>query len=139
MLLSTFFTALWEYQTQHKGVLPHDAGEAAVLEQTANTLLSQADVNKQAVPSIPKELVEYVRPRPLLVVLMLSSFTRLVGMHRTMAVTASHELSPVCAVVGGMLAQDMLKALAARESPIVNFFVFDGHTGGGTVCRMNVP
>ncbi|KZT09311.1 uncharacterized protein LAESUDRAFT_723044 [Laetiporus sulphureus 93-53] len=107
--------ALWEYQAQHKGVLPHDAGEAAVLEQMANTLLSQADVNKQAMPSIPKELVE------------------------TMAVTASHEMSPVCAVVGGMLAQDMLKALAARESPIVNFFVFDGHTGGGTVCRMNIP
>ena len=58
---------------------------------------------------------------------------------RTLATTAAHELSPVCAVVGGMLAQDVLKALAARESPIVNFFVFDGSTGGGTVCRMSVP
>lgn len=56
-----------------------------------------------------------------------------------MATTASHEISPVCAVVGGMLAQDILKALAARESPIANFFTFDGSTGGGTVCRMNLP
>lgn len=58
--------------------------------------------------------------------------------YRIAATTAAHELSPVCAVVGGVLAQDILKALAARESPIVNFFVFDGQTGGGTVTRMNV-
>ena len=58
---------------------------------------------------------------------------------RNLATTAAHELSPVCAVVGGMLAQDILKALAARESPIVNFFVFDGTTGAGTVCRMSIP
>lgn len=59
--------------------------------------------------------------------------------HRTMSTTAAHEFSPVCAVVGGMLAQDILKALAAREPPIANLFVFDGNTGGGTVCRMNMP
>jgi ubiquitin-like 1-activating enzyme E1 A len=55
-----------------------------------------------------------------------------------MATTAAYELSPVCAVVGGMLAQDILKALAAREPPIANFFAFDGSTGGGTVCRMGM-
>ena len=55
-----------------------------------------------------------------------------------MATTAAYELSPVCAVVGGMLAQDILKALAAREPPIANFFTFDGSTGGGTVVRMNM-
>ena len=53
-----------------------------------------------------------------------------------MSLTSSHELSPVCAVVGGMLAQDILKALAAREAPIANFFTFDGNSGAGTVCRM---
>ena len=40
------------------------------------------------------------------------------GAHRTLATTAAHELAPVCAVVGGVLAQDILKALAAREPPI---------------------
>lgn len=55
-----------------------------------------------------------------------------------MSTTAAHEISPVCAVVGGMLAQDILKALAAREAPIANFFTFDGSTGGGTVCRMGL-
>jgi ubiquitin-like 1-activating enzyme E1 A len=37
-----------------------------------------------------------------------------------------------------MLAQDMLKALAAREAPLANFFTFDGNSGGGTVCRLGV-
>ena len=59
-------------------------------------------------------------------------------MRRTLSTTARYELAPVCAVVGGMLAQDILKALAAREPPIANFFVFDGSTGGGTVCRMGM-
>ena len=45
----------------------------------------------------------------------------------------------MCAVGGGVLAQDVLKALGARESPLVNFFAFDGRTGAGTVCRMGVP
>lgn len=58
---------------------------------------------------------------------------------RSMSTTAAHEFSPVCAIVGGMLAQDILKALAAREPPIANFFAFDGNTGGGTVTRMNMP
>lgn len=58
---------------------------------------------------------------------------------RTLATTAAHEMSPVCAVVGGLLAQDILKALAAREPPIANFFTFDGGLGGGTVVRMGMP
>lgn len=51
---------------------------------------------------------------------------------------AKYEFSPVCAVVGGMLGQDMLKALSAREAPIANLFVFDGTTSLGTVSRMNM-
>ena len=38
-----------------------------------------------------------------------------------------------------MLGQDILKALGGRDPPIANFFVFDGNTGGGTVCRLNMP
>lgn len=55
-----------------------------------------------------------------------------------MSTSAVHEFSPTCAVVGGILAQDILKALAAREAPIANFFTFDGNTGGGSVCRMSM-
>ncbi|KAI0326877.1 hypothetical protein GY45DRAFT_1328331 [Cubamyces sp. BRFM 1775] len=107
--------AVWEYQAAHQGALPNDSAAAADLESIANRLISEADVNRQTLPSIPKELIE------------------------TMATTAAHEISPVCAVVGGLLAQDILKALAAREPPIANFFAFDGNLGGGTVVRMSMP
>ncbi|KAI9443254.1 hypothetical protein H4582DRAFT_2109615 [Lactarius indigo] len=50
----------------------------------------------------------------------------------------AHEFAPVSAVVGGMLAQDILKALGVREAPLANFFTFDGSTGGGTVVRMGM-
>jgi ubiquitin-like 1-activating enzyme E1 A len=56
----------------------------------------------------------------------------------TLSTTAGHEFSPVCAVVGGLLAQDILKALGKRDTPIANFLVFDGNTGGAAVCRMQM-
>ncbi|BFZ61139.1 E1 ubiquitin-activating protein aos1 [Saitoella coloradoensis] len=40
------------------------------------------------------------------------------------------ELSPVAAVVGGVLAQDVLNVLSGREEPLRNLFVFDGEQGG---------
>ena len=55
-----------------------------------------------------------------------------------MATTAAHEFSPVCAVVGGMLGQDILKTLAGKEPPIANFFVFDGVSCNGIVVRMSM-
>ncbi|EGN98441.1 hypothetical protein SERLA73DRAFT_183447 [Serpula lacrymans var. lacrymans S7.3] len=106
--------AIWEYQSIHQGELPDDEKNAPELETIASSILSAADVNSQVITRIPQELIQ------------------------TMSTTAAHEFSPVCAVVGGMLAQDILKALAAREAPIANFFAFDGNTGGGTVCKMNM-
>ena len=58
--------------------------------------------------------------------------------NRTAVTTAVHEFAPVCAVVGGMLAQDILKALGVREAPLANFFTFDGSTGAGNVVRMSM-
>jgi len=113
-IIFTIF-AIWEYQSSHQGNLPRGSHHASELQAIANTLLSNADVNKQVITAIPQDLIE------------------------TMSTTAAHEFSPVCAVVGGMLAQDILKALAAREPPIANFFTFDGNGGGGTVCRLNMP
>jgi len=107
--------ALWDFQAKHGGQLPDEASHTSELETLAIALLAKAEVNKQALTTIPRDLIESV------------------------STTAAHEISPVCAVVGGMLAQDILKALAAREAPIANFFVFDGSTGGGTVCPMNLP
>ncbi|KAF8073863.1 hypothetical protein FPV67DRAFT_771671 [Lyophyllum atratum] len=107
--------AIWQYQSLHSGSLPDDRSAAAELESIANSLITEADVNKLILTKAPRPLIE------------------------TISTTATHEFSPVCAIVGGMLAQDILKALAAREPPIANFFAFDGNTGGGTVIRMNMP
>jgi len=105
--------AIWEYEFSQRR-LPNEIQDATCLQTVANTLLSDADVNKQVITTMPQDLIE------------------------TMTTTAAHEFSPVCAVVGGMLAQDILKALAAREPPIANFFSFDGNTGSGTVCRLDM-
>ncbi|KZP31522.1 hypothetical protein FIBSPDRAFT_18579 [Athelia psychrophila] len=106
--------ALWEYQSSHNGELPDGSHAATELQARANDLLAAADVNKQVLAAVPLEMIE------------------------TVSTTARHEFSPVCAVVGGMLAQDILKALAAREAPIANFFTFDGSSGAGTVCRLGM-
>jgi len=113
---SVIFTvlALWEYQSLHEGHLPNNIDDATDLQVVADNLLINCDVSKQLMPAIPEELIE------------------------TISKTAVHEFSPVCAVVGGMLAQDILKALAAREPPIANFFTFDGNGGAGTVCRLSM-
>ncbi|XP_074521285.1 SUMO-activating enzyme subunit 1-like [Halichoeres trimaculatus] len=43
------------------------------------------------------------------------------------------EMSPVCAVVGGVLGQEVVKALSQRDPPHRNFFFFDGRKGNGMV------
>ncbi|KAF7299146.1 Quinate utilization pathway activator [Mycena indigotica] len=105
---------LWEYQKRH-GRLPAGAAAATELQSLSDSLLSAADVRKQVLESVPSELIQ------------------------SLSDTATAEFSPVCAIVGGMLAQDILKTLAARDPPIANFFTFDGNTGAGTVCRMSMP
>uniref|UniRef100_A0A8D0H7X7 SUMO-activating enzyme subunit 1 n=1 Tax=Sphenodon punctatus TaxID=8508 RepID=A0A8D0H7X7_SPHPU len=43
------------------------------------------------------------------------------------------EMAPVCAVVGGVLGQEVVKALSQRHPPLNNFFFFDGIKGNGVV------
>ncbi|KAI0316818.1 hypothetical protein OF83DRAFT_214152 [Amylostereum chailletii] len=107
--------AVWQFQSLHQGTLPGDPSHVDELEAIANELLTRAGANKQFISAVPRGLLQSV------------------------AVTAVHEFAPVCAVVGGMLAQDILKALGAREAPLANFFTFDGNTGGATVVRMGMP
>ncbi|XP_029373184.1 SUMO-activating enzyme subunit 1 isoform X2 [Echeneis naucrates] len=43
------------------------------------------------------------------------------------------EMSPVCAVMGGVLGQEVVKALSQRDAPHRNFFFFDGRKGNGVI------
>ncbi|CAD6910943.1 unnamed protein product [Tilletia controversa] len=48
------------------------------------------------------------------------------------------EFSPTAAVLGGILAQDLLNALGGREEPLCNWFQLDGLSGNGPTHRLNV-
>jgi len=43
------------------------------------------------------------------------------------------DLSPVAAIVGGLVAQEVIKLLSGKDDPIVNCFVFDGLESRGLV------
>lgn len=47
-------------------------------------------------------------------------------------------LSPVCAVVGGVAGQDLIRALSNKDIPIVNTFSFDGIAMNGTVEKVGL-
>ncbi|CAG0901844.1 unnamed protein product [Darwinula stevensoni] len=49
------------------------------------------------------------------------------------------ELSPVCAVVGGVLAQEAIKASSHKDTPHNNFFLFDGLQCLGIVEKIFPP
>ncbi|EJD50671.1 hypothetical protein AURDEDRAFT_182534 [Auricularia subglabra TFB-10046 SS5] len=106
--------ALWEYETQH-GALPDTTEAADELQQLANARIKSSGILSSVCTQLPRDVAE------------------------TAATTAAHEFSPVCAVLGGLLAQDVLKALGRRDPPMDNFFVFDGVTGSGSVLCMRPP
>lgn len=48
-------------------------------------------------------------------------------------------LSPVCAVLGGVAGQDMIRALSNRDVPINNTFSFDGISMNGISHKIGIP
>lgn len=48
---------------------------------------------------------------------------------RTLVGTVSAEIAPVCAIVGGFLAQDILKTLSGKDAPLLNYFLYNGIEG----------
>ncbi|KAL3694558.1 hypothetical protein R1sor_008209 [Riccia sorocarpa] len=50
---------------------------------------------------------------------------------KKIAEAGSFELSPVCAILGGVLGQEVLKLLSFKGEPIQNFFFFDASDGNG--------
>lgn len=48
---------------------------------------------------------------------------------------ATHFFPPTLAIVGGFLAQDVLRALSKKDTPIVNFLVIDSMGATGVATR----
>ena len=44
---------------------------------------------------------------------------------RRVIASYGRELAPVCAVVGGLLVQEITKGLSQRDEPLRNFFFYD--------------
>lgn len=45
------------------------------------------------------------------------------------------QLSPVCAIVGGLAAQEAIKALSENENPLKNVFIYSAFDSYGTICN----
>lgn len=112
--LVLYIMTLWQFQIQHNA-LPHDSSSADDLVSLSNSLAQSMNIDSRVLQSNQQDLL------------------------RTMGAMAIHEFSPVCAVLGGFLGQDILKTLGGKEQPIANLFVFDGRTGTGNTSRLNMP
>ncbi len=49
------------------------------------------------------------------------------------------ELSPVAAILGGIMGQELVKAISKKDEPIFNFFVFNGEDCQGLIVTMPLP
>ncbi|KAG0221493.1 hypothetical protein BGX31_009800, partial [Mortierella sp. GBA43] len=52
---------------------------------------------------------------------------------QTLSASAVAEIAPACAILGGFLAQDILKALSGKDAPILNYLLYNGIEGTGLV------
>ncbi|GJJ74525.1 ubiquitin-like 1-activating enzyme E1 A [Entomortierella parvispora] len=99
---------LWQFQQQHGGRLPQSSSQEdlATMLQLRDTKLKDAQVDPAFVDD---------------------------SLIQVLVSTGSAEIMPVCAVVGGYLAQDILKTLSAKDAPILNHYIYSGMEATGVV------
>ena len=51
-------TAIWEFESLHRGNMPDNLAHVEELQAIANSLLAEAGVSKDVIPAIPKNVVE---------------------------------------------------------------------------------
>lgn len=56
-----------------------------------------------------------------------------------LSITATAEVSPVCAVLGGVLGNEVIKAISGRGEPANNILLFDGLEGGCKSFTLKKP
>ncbi|AFR98580.2 SUMO activating enzyme [Cryptococcus neoformans C23] len=105
-------TALWEYESQN-GHLPSESPLSALIS-TAESIRTALGVNSTAVPSVDSSLLAHL------------------------ASHATHFFPPTLAILGGLLAQDVLRALSRKDKPVANLLAVDSMSGVGTVGRWSM-
>lgn len=66
------------------------------------------------------------------------SLTFFFYLNRRIATLQSAEFAPTCAIVGGILGQDVLNAVGGKEEPVRNLLVYEGQTGQARVWGLGV-
>ncbi|WWC96437.1 hypothetical protein V866_003305 [Kwoniella sp. B9012] len=103
--------SLWEYE-QKNGNLPLGGeGQISDITEIAERLRVELGVNPKVVPSVDKDMIEHL------------------------ASHSTHFFPATLAVLGGLLAQDVLRALSRKDRPIVNLLSVDTMGGVGVVGR----
>ncbi|XP_040990708.1 SUMO-activating enzyme subunit 1B-1-like [Juglans microcarpa x Juglans regia] len=54
-------------------------------------------------------------------------------------VMGTREFPPVCAIIGGILGQEVIKAISGKGEPLKNFFFFDAMDGKGIIEDISNP
>lgn len=104
--------AVWEFSKRHGGALPAGAeGEQAELAGIAEEMRKALGVHTKALPSVDAEIIAHL------------------------AQHARRLFAPTLAIVGGLLAQDVLRTLSRKDTPIANLLAVDTMGGNGAVSR----
>ncbi|GAB4860411.1 SUMO-activating enzyme subunit 1A [Ancistrocladus abbreviatus] len=54
-------------------------------------------------------------------------------------IAGTREFPPVCAIIGGILGQEVIKAISGKGDPLKNFFLFDAMDGKGIIEDISNP
>ena len=103
--------AVWEYQALMNGAYPSDSSADRELFITIAT-------NKHHELTLPAETLRAD---------IIRNFLQNIGT----------EISPVCAYLGGQLAQDVINVLSEKEQPIQNMLIFDGEESKGPIYALH--
>ena len=102
--------AVWEYQSLMNGAYPSDSSANRELFITLAT-------TKHHELTLPAETLRAD---------VIRNFLQNIGT----------EISPVCAYLGGQLAQDVINVLSEKEQPIQNMLIFDGEESKGPIYTL---
>ncbi|WWC62948.1 uncharacterized protein I303_105546 [Kwoniella dejecticola CBS 10117] len=106
--------ALWEFE-KNNGTLPSgEESHVSQIKEIAEKLRVDLGVNVRSLPSVDEQMIQHL------------------------AKHATHLFPPTLAILGGLLAQDVLRALSRKDRPIVNLLAVDSMGGVGVVGRWSM-
>ncbi|KAK4684087.1 ubiquitin-like 1-activating enzyme E1 A, partial [Tremellales sp. Uapishka_1] len=103
--------ALWEYESRQSRLPAGTDEDRSEMGQLAEAARTRLGVNAKAVPGVDSDLLDHL------------------------ASHATDFFPPTLAILGGLLAQDVLRALSRKDRPLVNLLTVDSLGGNGRVSR----